>query len=64
VENLDITIDDLKQIGFVSGVFLDDVLKNLKFAVAHQPELNNRDILIEMARQDFDNYEGLYSLKN
>ena len=51
LKHLAINGDDLKSIGFREGKELGDMLKSLLDMVINDPELNNRELLLDMARK-------------
>ena len=51
LKNLAITGKDLMDMGFSQGKHLGDALKKLLDVVLEQPELNERDKLLELARK-------------
>ena len=61
VEKICVNGNDLKQIGFVTGKFLGDVLKRLQSEVDENPMLNDYETLMTMAQAAFLGHEDLLS---
>lgn len=61
VEKICVNGNDLKQLGFVTGKFLGDVLKRLQSEVDENPILNDYETLMTMAQAAFLDHEDLLS---